>query len=57
MTITSNKSKRTFTIRKENVKYRTLNFSKQEFEEMEFNTEEDWLSFLKRNSGEYYVVK
>lgn len=54
MKITSNKSKRTFTIRKENSKFRTLEMSKEEFEECEYNTFSDWKDFLRK--GSYYEV-
>jgi hypothetical protein len=55
--VTSNQSKRTFTLRmydngKCYSKYRTLRFSKDEFEEMEMNTESDWKCFL--NAEDYY---
>ena len=55
MNITANKSKRTFTIRKNGSKYRTTRMSKQEFETCFYNTLSDWDSFLKSN--QYYTVK
>tara|TARA_B110000858_G_C17700447_1_gene425645 strand:- start:279 stop:467 length:189 start_codon:yes stop_codon:yes gene_type:complete len=55
MRITSNKAKRIFTIRKENSKFRTLEMSKEEFEECEYNTTSDWKDFLRK--GSYYEVK
>ena len=56
MKITSNKSKRTFTIRKESTKFRTLEMSQNEFDECDNYTNEDWKYFL-RSSGSYYEVK
>lgn len=56
--ITSNKMKRTFTIVKPcGSKYRTISLSKNEFNEMEYNTQNDWVDFLKSNSGSYIVLK
>ena len=57
MKIKSNKSKRTFTIRKESAKFRTLQMSQNEFDEFECNTNEDWQHFLKTQSGNYYELK
>lgn len=57
MKIKSNKSKRTFTIRKESAKFRTLEMSKNEFDECECNTNEDWKDFLRTQSGSYYELK
>lgn len=59
LAIKSNKAKRTFTIRvSENdklvSKYRTIQFSKEEFESAEYWTENDWFQFLK--TDEYYTV-
>ena len=57
---TANKSKRTFTLRVVNVgspviKYRTVQLSKNEFDSCEYNTNNDWIQFLK--SSDYYIVK
>ena len=53
--ISSNKQKRTFTIRTNSAKYRTLQFSKEEFEHAEFFwTGNDWKQFLK--TDDYYKV-
>lgn len=52
---TPNYSKRTFTIRKNDSKYRTLVFSREEFNGNLNNTESDWNQFLK--SSYYYLVK
>ena len=53
--ISSNKTKRTFTIRTKYAKFRTLQFSKEEFEHAEFFwTGNDWKQFLK--SDDYYKV-
>ena len=56
MTVTANHSKRTFTIRTESAKYRTLKFTKEEFEELECNTSNDWDYFLQTENF-YYLVK
>ena len=58
--VTSNKSGRTFTLRftyedGSKVKYRTIPFSKEEFNGVENWTENDWFQFLK--TDEYYEVK
>lgn len=45
--VTPNNSKRTFTIRKGGLKYRTIPMSKQEFHEAGYWTENDWRQFLK----------
>jgi len=55
--VKSNKSNRTFTIRKYIgsklfAKYRTIEMSQEEFENEEMNTENDWKQFLK--SDDYY---
>jgi len=60
ITATPNYKNRTFTIRtfvngKLNNKYRTIQFSREEFENELNNTENDWMQFLKSNN--YYVVK
>ena len=53
--ISSNKSKRTFTIRTKYAKFRTLQFTKEEFEHADFFwTGNDWKQFLK--SDDYYKV-
>lgn len=49
LTATPNYSKRTFTIRKNGSKYRTMKMSKEEFEEAIFNTEYDWVVYLRNN--------
>lgn len=53
--VSSNKSKRTFTIVTNSVKYRTCPLSKEEFMSCEHNTANDWAHFLK--SDDYYKVK
>jgi hypothetical protein len=50
--VTPNYSKRTFTIRKNGIKYRTGKFSIDEFEELEMNTNNDWVNWMKREN--YY---
>lgn len=53
--ISSNKAKRTFTIRTKYAKYRTLQFAKEEFEHADFFwTGNDWKQFLKTDY--YYKV-
>ena len=56
LTVTANQSKRTFTIRTEGAKYRTCVFTKDEFEELECNTQNDWEYFL-RTEDFYSLVK
>jgi hypothetical protein len=55
LTATPNHSKRTFTIRKNGSKYRTMPMSKEEFEEAEMNTKNDWNWFLRSN--EYKPIR
>ena len=53
--ISSNKSKRTFTIRTKFAKYRTLQFTKEDFNHADFFwTANDWRQFLK--TDECYKV-
>ena len=59
--VTSNKRNRTFTIRtyingKFLCKYRTIQFDKDEFAELQHNTENDWQYFL-RHTYDYYKVQ
>ena len=56
-----NHSKKTFTIRNYDngkcyLKYRTFMMSRQEFEDCEYFTQNDWKDWL-RNSQWYYQVK
>jgi hypothetical protein len=53
--ISSNKSKRHFTIKTEIATYRTFGMSKADFDSAENNTGQDWAHFLKTN--EYYILK
>ena len=53
--VSSNKSKRTFTIVTDAAKYRTYQMSKEEFNDNLHNTGNDWQNFLKSN--DYYKVK
>jgi len=53
--VTPNKSQRTYTIRRQGIKFRTLQMSKEEFNSAEYWTGQDWSNFLKTN--EYYIVK
>lgn len=55
MKIRANKTKRHFTISVNGSKYRTTQMSKEEFNECEFNTESDWLNYMKSN--EVIVLK
>lgn len=61
LVVTGNESDYTFTIEviernKPTIVYKTNPVSKIEFEELEYNTENDWKNFL-RTSNDYYVVK
>lgn len=53
--VSSNRSKRTYTIKTESATYRTLQMTKEEYESCYFNTGNDWQNFLK--SDEYYRVR
>lgn len=53
--VRANNKARTFTIKKNGTTYRTTAMSRAEFEENEFNTANDWASFLQ--NGSYYKVK
>jgi|14_taG_2_1085336.scaffolds.fasta_scaffold24420_1 2-polyprenyl-3-methyl-5-hydroxy-6-metoxy-1,4-benzoquinol methylase len=59
--VTPNYKKKTFTIRKYDhknritTKYRTNQFTMDEFEELQYNTNKDWIDFL-NNSNHYHVV-
>lgn len=53
--ISSNKSKKTFTIKTESSKYRTLPMSKEEFSSAIHWTGNDWQQFLK--TDEYCTIK
>jgi hypothetical protein len=55
MKITSNKSKRHYTIRKSGVVYQTEKLTKQEFEELSYNTVGDWQNYL--NTSQSYIAK
>lgn len=54
--ISANKSKRTFTIRKEFFKFRTDRMSREDFESNYYNTANDWQDFLKY-SNSYQLIK
>lgn len=49
MKVTSNKTKRTYTIVLNGNKYRTTELSKEEFEELDYNTESDWINYIRTN--------
>jgi hypothetical protein len=53
--VKANNSKRTYTIRKQGLKYRTHRMTKQEFENAEYWTANDWINFLRTDN--YYIVK
>jgi arsenate reductase-like glutaredoxin family protein len=53
--ISANHSKRTFTIRTDVAKYRTIRLSKEEFQSCLNNTGQDWRVFLR--SSDYYKVR
>ena len=52
--VTPNHRYRTFTIRTNSGKYRTLPMSKDEFEDALYNTSDDWINFLKTDA--YYLL-
>ena len=52
--VRANRSKRTFTIRKSGLKFRTYTMSKDEFNSSLNMTANDWNYFLKSN--DYYAV-
>ena len=53
--ISSNKSKRTYTIKVNGFTYRTYPMSSEEFNSCDYNTGNDWAQFL--TSSDYYKVK
>ena len=53
--ISANHSMRTFTIRTDVAKYRTIRLSKDEFNSCLNNTGQDWRIFLR--SSDYYKVR
>jgi hypothetical protein len=53
--IRPNYKAKTFTIKSNGSTYRTFSMNAQEFEEAEYNTGNDWMSFLR--SGSYTKVK
>ena len=54
--VKSNKSNRTFTIRKQGLKFRTDKMSKSDFESNENNMANDWQDFL-NYSNSYQLIK
>ena len=54
--ISANHSKRTFTIRTDVAKYRTIRLPKEEFNSCLNNTVQDWNFFL-RKGADYYKVR
>jgi|GEM_PF-2454824 len=57
LSVSSNNSSRTFTIRTDSFKYRTTRMSKQEFNESLSMTGNDWQHFLNSTSDYYKVSK
>jgi hypothetical protein len=55
MMITSNKSKRHYTIRKNGVVYQTEKLTKEEFDNFAYNTNEDWQNYLRKSQS--YTIK
>ena len=53
--VTPNERNRTFTLRTDGAKYRTLQMSRDEFEGAKYWTGNDWSQFLK--TDEYFVVR
>jgi hypothetical protein len=58
--VKANHSRGTFTIRVKNLgktetKYITVKFNAEDFYEMEYNTQNDWIEFLK-NTNDYYIL-
>ena len=53
--VKANHSKRTFTIRTESAKFRTIRLDKEDFESNLNNTPNDWQTFLNLTS-DYYKV-
>lgn len=53
--VSPNHSRKTFTIRTESGKYRTLPMNSQDFNSCLHNSGQDWQEFLK--TDEYYKVK
>jgi hypothetical protein len=54
--VSSNEAARTFTIYKDDERYRTNKMTKQEFNENLYNTGKDWQNYL-ITSNDYYKVK
>lgn len=55
--VSANQSARTFTIKTESGKYRTVRQSKEDFNSMENHTGNDWQYFLRDGAGnEYYKI-
>jgi predicted secreted protein len=53
--VKANQSKRTFTIRVDGFKYRTIQMNKEEFESSEYMTANDWQQFL-NGTNDYYKI-
>jgi len=53
--VSSNKRERTFRIKTESATFKTISFSKQEFENAYYWTGQDWQVFLR--TDEYYQIK
>ena len=55
MKVTSNKTKKHFTITVNGRVYRTTQMSKEQFEECDYNTAADWINYIKTN--EVIIIK
>ena len=55
--VVPNYTNRTFLLYKDGTKYRTNEFSKEEFNDNLYNTQSDWSNFLKTTEDYYKVVR
>lgn len=53
--VSSNKRKRTFRIKTESATFKTIPFSKEEFNSVYYWTGQDWQVFLR--TDDYYMIK
>ena len=56
ISVCANKSRRTFTIRINGNKYRTVRMNKEDFSNNMYNTANDWRYFLRSCDSDYYSV-
>jgi hypothetical protein len=54
--VTSNKKQRTFRIKKDNTIFKTIKMTKDEFNDANNWTSNDWQSFLNK-THEYFIIK